>query len=260
MYDDPDEVWMLEDEIHVPVLTTPADGASSERVEGVTLGWERVTNATHYYVWVDIDAGFSDPDQYEVTSTSNRVTNLDPGVTYYWRVSTQEGYKAISWWSDTWSFTTALAVGQWNPFVGGIPEAPYNGATNVPLRPTFAWNAADWATGYEFLLADNPAYNPIVSKTGANALTGTVYECEVELDYATTYYWKVRAISKTSQSEWAEAVFTTISAPPPPPEAPPPPEKPEPPKTPAYIWVIIGVGAALVIAVIVLIVRTRARA
>ena len=42
--------------------------------------------------------------------------------------------------------------------------------------------------------------------------------------------------------------------PPAPPEAPPPPPEPT---TPVYIWVIIGIGAALVIAVIILIVRTR---
>jgi hypothetical protein len=80
---------------------------------------------------------------------------------------------------------------------------------------------------------------------------------EQKLDNSTTYYWKVRAIAKTTDSEWAQGVFTTMSAPPTPPTPPPPPPEPEPPTTPMYIWVIIGVGAALVIAVIILIVRTR---
>jgi hypothetical protein len=36
-----------------------------------------------------------------------------------------------------------------------------------------------------------------------------------------------------------------------------PPAAPAPIETPAYIWVIIAIGAVLVIAVIVLVVRTR---
>ena len=143
--------------------------------------------------------------------------------------------------------------------MGGIPESPANGATNVPLQPSFAWNPADWATGYEFILSDDPSYQTIVSKTGANALTNTVYLCEVVLDYETAYYWKVRAISKSSSSEWAEAVFTTMAQAPEPPPPPPPPEEvvQEPLINPLFLWVIIGIGAVLVIALIILIVRTR---
>jgi hypothetical protein len=155
-----------------------------------------------------------------------------------------------------------LTAGQWNPFIGGVPEAPYNGATNVPLQPTFAWNAADWATGYEFILAlDRQFTEPVVSKTGFNQLITTVFkDLEMTLEYDTTYYWKVRAVSKTSSSEWAMAVFTTIGKPPTPPPTPKPTPPPgPPPPTPTYIWVIIGIGAALVIAVIILIIRTRAR-
>ena len=83
--------------------------------------------------------------------------------------------------------------------------------------------------------------------------------CEQELAYSTTYYWKVRAVSKTSASEWATGVFTVAGEPAAAPTAPPAAATPTPvdTSTPVYIWVIIGIGAALVIAVIILIVRTR---
>ena len=111
---------------------------------------------------------------------------------------------------------------------------------------------------YEFVLASNRAYaNPLITKSGRNALKGTVFESEEKLDYDTTYYWKVQAISASSESEWPEGVFTTESAPPEKPTpAPTPPPAPEP-ETPAYIWVIIGIGAVLIVAMIILIVRTR---
>ena len=149
-------------------------------------------------------------------------------------------------------------MAEWNPFVGGVPESPAEGATNVPLTPTFAWNPADWATGYEFQLATVPTFaTTVIAKTGANALTSTVYTSEQKLTNSITYYWRVRAISKTTTSEWATGVFTTEAAAPPTPTPPPPPSPTPAPSTPAYIWVIIGIGAALVIAVIILIVRTR---
>jgi hypothetical protein len=257
-----DDIYTYEDTLTGKVtLTSPSDGSDTGRVDTAKLAWNDMEGSDEYQIRVNTDPGFKgeeiDVDATELTSIT--VTGLEDGKTYYWKVRVAKGEPVYSNYSDVWSFTTAMGAGQWNPFVGGVPEAPANGATNVPLQPTFAWNAADWATGYEFVLADNPAFNPIVSKTGANALTTTVYLCEATLDYETSYYWKVRAISKTSNSEWASAVFTTMAKAPPPPEPPKPPPTPVVPEptTPAYIWVIIGIGAALVIAVIILIVRTR---
>ena len=140
--------------------------------------------------------------------------------------------------------------------------APVPGASGVQLQPTFQWNPADWATGYEFELSAAADYSsPIVSKTGANALISAVWGLEQKLDYATTYYWRVKAVSKTTDSVWANGTFTTMSEAAAPPAAPAPPAPPESTVVkkigPAYIWAIIGIGAALVIAVIVLIVRTR---
>lgn len=260
--DTPDEIWTYNDEIVAPVLSGPADGSSSGRELEVSVSWKSVPNADKYNVWWDIDPGFpnvgEDVNNETVTTTSFRITGLEPGRTYYWKVVVLPQEPAVSPFSARWSFTTGLGPAEWNPFVGGIPEAPTAGATNVPVKPSFAWNPADWATGYEFVLATNTAYStPLISKTGANALTGTTYLSEQTLAYSTTYYWRVRAISKTSQSAWAEGVFTTVAAPPPPPTPPPSPPPAPKPTTPAYIWVIIGIGAALVIAVIILIIRTR---
>jgi photosystem II stability/assembly factor-like uncharacterized protein len=256
------EIRTYTDAIEAPSLVSPTDGSTSGRTGEVAVSFEAVTNADKYHIWWAPDPGFpsvsATSGQATVTTTGFRITGLEPGRTYYWRVCVAEGEKALSAWSATWSFTTGLSAAEWNPFVGGIPEAPYNGATNVPIRPSFAWNAADWATGYEFVLATDAAFtDAVTSKTGANALTNTVFLAEGDLAYSTTYYWKVRAVSKTSDSEWAQAVFTTEAEAPEPPEPPPPPPPTPEPTTPVYIWVIIGIGAALVIAVIILIVRTR---
>ena len=173
------------------------------------------------------------------------------------------GAPTLSRFSETWSFTTAIGEAQWSPMTAPTGVGPLPGATSVPLRPTFTWNPADRATGYEFILArDSEFTDVVVTLTGGNALPTTVWTCDRVLDYSTTYYWKVRAISPSSHSEWAVGIFTTEAStppsPPPPlpqPSPPPPPTPMPPPTTPMYIWAIIGIGAALIIGLLVLIVR-----
>ncbi|MFC1894073.1 hypothetical protein ACFLYR_08715 [Chloroflexota bacterium] len=255
------DVWAYEDTLTgSATLSSPSDGSDTGREDSATLSWNEMDGADLYDIWVDTDPGFKTDPIKKTTELSNlKVSGLEDGQTYYWKVRVSAGEPVKSNWSSVWSFSTALGAPQWNPFVGGVPESPVNGATNLSLTPTFAWNAADWSTGYEFVLAKDAAFSDaVVSKTGANALTATVYLSEETLANSTTYYWKVRAISKTTNSEWATAVFTTEAkapAPPAPPVTPTP--TPVDTGTPMYIWVIIGIGAALVIAVIILIVRTR---
>ena len=85
------------------------------------------------------------------------------------------------------------------------------------------------------------------------------WNCNIKLEYATSYFWKVRAIGADSYSEWGMNAFTTETAPS---ELLPPPSTPlviEPaPKVPTYvIGIVVGIGAILVIALLVFIVRTR---
>jgi photosystem II stability/assembly factor-like uncharacterized protein len=247
-------------------LTSPTDGKSSMRTDSVVFSWTDIAGAEEYEIEVNSQEDFNGADLLEAdeiegtTYTWVSIPDAWTGVPLYWRVRVFEQEPLRSNWSDKWHFSTQLAEGQWNPFVGGVPEAPYNGATGVALSPTFAWNAADWATGYEFELADNANFtSPIAKKT----VTVTVWVSDTELEYGKTYYWRVRAVNASTQSEWGTGVFTTMQAPAPPPPPPPPaptppaPIMPAPPIPTSLLWAIIGIGAALAIGVIVLIIRTR---
>ena len=165
-------------------------------------------------------------------------------------------------WSQVRSFAPALGGGQWSPLAAPAATSPLPGAVNVPIRPAFAWQPADWATGYEFVLAGDSVFaDVIVAMTGVNALPTTVWGYDRDLDYSTTYFWKVRATSATSYSEWGTGVFTTGAAPSaslPPQLSPPPSPPPAPtPSIPSYLlWVITGIGVTLVVALLVLMMRT----
>jgi hypothetical protein len=243
-----------------PTLVSPADGAESVTLTGIVLSWNAMDGAKTYQVLVNSDPSFlgvgvTVPD---TSLTSTGVSGLASGTDYYWKVRVLSQSPTRSRWSETRMFSTALGAAPWSPFVPASGVSPAPGATDVPLSPVFQWNPAEWATGYDFDLSDSPDFSTIVSTT----VSEPFYAYDGVLDYSTSYYWRVRAVSATSESGWGEGVFTTMAAPPPPPPEPPEPEPPVviPPVeqvTPAYIWAIIAIGAVLVIAVIVLIVRTR---
>ena len=55
---------------------------------------------------------------------------------------------------------------------------------------------------------------PVIVKINDYSLPTNAWQCDVSLDYATTYYWKVRATASGTSSAWSSAsVFTTESPP-----------------------------------------------
>jgi len=269
----PNRIWVYTDDLTAaPELKSPADGYNTGRTGTASLNWSALPNCPRYEIWVSTDSGFSTfagASPLFSTTTGASVIGLASGRTYYWKVCSRAGSVAanagrnVGPWSATWSVTTGIAAAEWTPFAVPAGVAPSAGAGDVSIRPSFQWNPADWATGYEFELSSDPRTTArgyfvevVTSATGDNVLVNTVWLCDRDLDYSTTYYWHVKAVSATSKSVWGTGVFTTEAAPVVP-EPPPPPTPTPEPTTPAYIWAVIGIGAALCLAVIVLIVRTR---
>ena len=228
-----------------------------ERPPRLILEWEELEDVTEYEVAMYLDADSASEvwtvhsDHEVVIATGgNYPASLSSGSAYYWKVRTTEPIKSP--WSEMRSFALTLME------VEGLYPAP--SATGVSVRPAFTWDSVAKATGYEFLLArDYEFTDVVVDMTGTDALQTTAWGCDRDLDYATTYFWKVRAISATSYSEWGTGVFTTRTAPiaPPPSHSSSPPSLPEPmPSVPFYLPIIIGLGVTLVIVLLVLIVRT----
>jgi hypothetical protein len=286
-----DDVWVYEDTLAQPVvLTSPVDGAKLAKADEATLSWEELCGADCYEVslyaycaecpdnkltvdlsdlaamdccpYDDVVCGdtLKCPNDVCTEDTCITVDDLDPGTTYYWQVRVCQGKPTLSKWSVERSFTTALSAVEFEKLC-----SPACGAQDIILTPNFAWGAVDGATSYEVELstAETFAADVVKGKTTVNA-----WVCPTTLDYATTYYWRVRAVKDGTYSDWTYCMFTTMPEPvaPTPPvvveQVPPaaPPVINIPPATmitPTWIYAIIGVGAALAIVVIVLIVRTR---
>ena len=97
-------------------------------------------------------------------------------------------------------------------------------------------------------------------------MSGTAYLYTGSLDYEGSYFWKVIAFKGSTvlaeSNIWAFTTRMETVEPPPPVvvEQTPPPQINIPPAqmiTPTWIYAIIGIGCALAVVVIVLIVRTR---
>ena len=165
-----------------------------------------------------------------------------------------------------WKFVTALPA-------SGALNAPIIGALNIAIEPLFVWAAVAGATGYDFQISKNPDMSlPEWSQTVDQSYTVV----EFALDYSETYYWRVRArkdvialLNGSGLSAWTTpGIFTTVAEPT---EAQPPVVVQENPPSeitveiptqpfvipPYLLWTIIGIGAVLIVALIVLIVRTR---
>ncbi len=89
-----------------PTLASPANSTTG-LATNPTLTWSASKGATSYELQVSKDSTFATTafDKTKLTSTSQEVTGLSQGTTYYWRVNAT-GSSGSSGWSAVWSFTT----------------------------------------------------------------------------------------------------------------------------------------------------------
>lgn len=265
---------------------------SAQTQTSITITWDAAASATSYVVEYtdrsDFKSGITTMAATDLTTAT--IPGLTAGSTRYIRVRATA--PMFSNYSASFTGTSAVGVAEWSPLQDSTGVAPAVGANNAPLKPTFTWNAAQGTNvSYDFVLADNPAFtNPLETKN----VTTNVYVTTATLKNSTTYYWKVTANSGAAKSQTGTGVFTTMAAatvaPPTtqpvqptitvvvptqsapvitvvvPTQSTQAPVTPiytvtvpesQPATTPAYVWAIIAIGAVLVIAVLVLIVRTR---
>jgi hypothetical protein len=260
-------VWTFTDTLVVPVegVSTVVDADT----QSVLVTWSAMDGADRYQVQVSGRDDFDGTiDDASVAATGYRFFLGIPGGTYFVRVRVEMGEPFLSCWSATASFQKAMGPQGWNPFqsfdgsIGNV--APPPGSKGVdPIQPLFQWNPGDDAASYEFQLATNAAFAGADTKV----VKSPTYIWPGDLEYGTVYYWRVRAIKANGAvSEWAMGVFTTMeeAVPEQPPVVVAPPQPAPPPQyipttyIPEYIlWVIVGIGALLIIALLILIMKTR---
>jgi len=238
--------------MNLPVFTAfivPYDVTSPSLV--YLSGGEGIGGATAYAELNDVfGASFLFSEQI-----LNAVPSLECGHTYYWKVRVVNEVTddlVDSPWSEIRGFTIKAGFRVTTPYYGPQLLAPDNGCGCACAAPVcFSWSPFKETAAYKFELSENADMSsPIVSTEVKGA---TAYQWTGTPKCNTNYFWRVMATTP-APSEWS-ATFSFMTQPAPPAPTTPPAEKE--PVTPLWVWIIIAIGAILVIVTLVLIFKTR---
>lgn len=190
-----------------PNLLLPVNGAVNVSVTAV-LDWDSVTTAKTYQVQIDDDTLYASPlldsTQVEFSTLTVPAGTLANNQPYFWRVRS-ENAGGVGPWSVNFRFRTIVSL----PLAPGL-LLPVNGASNVPLTPSFDWDSTSPADFYRFQASlDTSFSNPQVDITGITESFLNLTSPQLQNNFR--YYWRVSATNPAGTGPWsAKFNFTTV--------------------------------------------------
>ncbi|MFA6467654.1 MAG: ice-binding family protein [Bacteroidota bacterium] len=192
-----------------PVLVAPLNSATNQSANP-TLIWNSVAGASTYRVQVSTVNTFATTlyNDSTRTSTSQLISGLSVGTTYFWRVNAKNA-AGTSVFSTVWSFNTTAV-----PLAPTL-IAPSDLATNRPTNPSLSWNASIGANTYRLQLSTSNTFATTLFND--STITGTSQPI-TGLVNGTTYFWRVNAKNGSGTSPYSIVrSFTVILTVPQPP-------------------------------------------
>ncbi len=188
--------------IATPEQTYPKNLSKNEPLDGV-MEWIDVAGAEKYKIQI---CEYSTFNFFVFEKTIDSINKfeylyLKPLTKYYWRVAAiRDGF--ITDWSEIWSFTTS------NGIVKLIQPATFYNKANV--KQNFDWYPINSANYYQFQLSKDFNFVDIIIdsiKIKQSYLTLS------KLENSTTYFWRVRAFFRDTNTAWSEKwMFSTLPA------------------------------------------------
>jgi photosystem II stability/assembly factor-like uncharacterized protein len=162
-----------------------------------TFIWSNVAKGDIFEMQISEDIDFSTIKESIILRDTTRQSyySLNYNTLYFWRVRTKLN-NALGRWSNTFAFTTIVQPPQL--------ISPSNNSVALQLRPTFVWSKVTDATGYILQVSKSNNFSPLVFEKTFTKVTDTSYSVTNDLEYGTTYYWRVLAKVGNAQSEWSE--------------------------------------------------------
>ncbi|MFZ4399741.1 MAG: T9SS type A sorting domain-containing protein [Bacteroidales bacterium] len=165
----------------------------------LTLDWTDVISANAYEYQYSLNQQFNPAVNGNSNLSQTDINGLAPNTQYYWRIRALAG-NVFSNWSDIWTFSTQVVL--------LAPQLiyPSNEATDVAVNVVLNWTDVVNATAYECQYSTDSVFG------SSSILNVTPSEAQLSnLNYHTTYYWRVRSIMNLTVSSWSQKFrFTSL--------------------------------------------------
>jgi len=177
-----------------PVLSQPVDGATLDYFTAPTFAWQPVVGAASYRIQIASNPEFNNPQVnvqtlYPTYQPPSKVANGE----YYWRVIPLDPANREGTPSAVRRFTMAYN------YVPELIEPAHQ--SNPVFTPTFRWKAVKGAQTYQLQYSTDPSFNANVTHINTK---NTTYTPQTAMPNDVNFYWRVRAISGASISDWSE--------------------------------------------------------
>ncbi|PWN07178.1 Ig-like domain-containing protein, partial [Rhodohalobacter mucosus] len=193
----------------VVTLSSPSDNASDVAVAPL-FTWQASADAETYDIQVSTASDFSGTvvNETGIAATEFQSPQLAYSTGYFWRVRAVNE-AGQSDWSTVWSFTTEAEP--LSPPEVVTLSSPSDNASDVAVAPLFTWQASADAETYDIQVSTASDFSgTVVNETG---IAATEFQSP-QLAYSTGYFWRVRAVNASGQSDWSTVwSFTTEAEP-----------------------------------------------
>ena len=185
-----------------PIALAPINGSTGV-ADAARIIWSPTSPSSVYRLQIATDSTFASGmvvDDSTLADTSRAIAGLEGHMTFFWRVRAGNA-------SGTGTYSSV------SHFTTGFPAAPFlaeppNLQLNVPLEPTFRWNAAPTASAYRFQISLMSDFSELTLDTSNIADTALAVS---GLQLNRIYNWRVRASSGLGTSPWSPAFrFRTV--------------------------------------------------
>jgi len=184
------------------VLESPVNETFNVLIDPL-LQWQVMNNTDDYTVQVSIDPLFSNVlvNLENVESTSIVIEGLSYSQSYFWRVHANN-QSGSGDWSEIWSFATLA------PPVQPVLWDPINESINLSISPELSWFPTSMSQTYGIQVSSDEGF--LVNEFEIEGIETSNYSVP-DLEYSTTYFWRINATNEAGTSGWSVAWrFSTV--------------------------------------------------
>ena len=181
----------------IPDLISP-DHSSTDVSVNPIFKWNSVEYATGYdfILLSELDTVIT----MSISDTTITDLVLEYALDYSWKVRATNKIGDGDW-SSIWDFTTKIE----RPSQVSL-SSPSDDASGVVLRPTLSWSSSARSTEYDIQVSTDGFSSYVIN----TITTDTSYSVGTDLEYATTYSWRVRGTNTTGDGDWSSLyIFKT---------------------------------------------------